>query len=67
MKKRMDMGFSIGLMAANIWEGIRMILDKVMGRCIGLMEIYIKANGKAVSRLDKVIYKFNLDLYSPSQ
>ena len=31
-----------------------MILDKVMERCIGLMEIYIKANGKVVSRLDKV-------------
>jgi hypothetical protein len=67
MRKRMDMGFSIGLTEANIWEAIRMIFDKVMERCIGLMEICIKANGKAVSRLDKVIYKFNLDLYSPSQ
>ena len=54
MKKRTDMGFSIGLMAANIWEAIRMIFDKVMERCIGLMEIYRKANGKVVSRFDKV-------------
>ena len=55
IKKRMDMEFLIGPMEVSIWEDIKMILDKVLEKCIGLMEIYIKENGRLANRLDKVI------------
>lgn len=52
-KKNKVMVFLYGPMEANILEILLTILGKDMGRCIGVMELFTKENGKMEARCNK--------------
>lgn len=52
----MDMAFLVGQVVIFIREIISMTLDQVLAKCIGVMAVIIKDNGKMEYSMDKVIY-----------
>ncbi len=53
IKRNKVMEFLFGKMEVNTWEILSMIYGKVMDKCIGLTEQYIKGNGITVLKFKK--------------
>ncbi len=52
MIKNLDTVFFLGQAEIFIKETMRMILEMVTDKCIGLMEVFIRVSGKTVSSMD---------------
>lgn len=58
MTRNKDMEYLPGQLEMYIKAIIRVTLEMDMGKCFGVMEVFIKANGKMEFNMDKVSYMF---------